>query len=844
MVDNNELKAERDALRAEVEELSHTKDFLYEKWQASERQLRDIHGSKMWRLWMFYIGCRRVVLFPFTVVFGLLSFIRQSFDGLARFLGWCYLGLAVSWISMRARIRRASRRGECLFVPTTTSVDLNGVRPRVLLAMPYHIYPANHGGGVRLFNLVKLLSKRCDLYLLVFSIIGEDDEQRKALEPYCVRLDFHTWVPKHRPDRFDIKPPSAQLFWSEQVTELIRDLVLAHDIDIVQLEYTELGQYAAIVPAGVPVILTEHDISFRTQRRRRKLRFMDRYPESKVYCATRADLRRLLVHEIKVCRESDHLHMMSEIDAEYLSSFLINGGAHLRVAPNGVDCAVLAPKDDLDPRKDILYVGNFQNLPNMDAIEYLVQDVWPILRLRCPNATLTVVGACAEGKITHFDGKNGVHVVGEVPEIAPYYHSHRALAAPIRAGSGTRLKILEAFAAGIPVVSTSLGAEGIVYEDGRHLLIADDAVAFARALEKLLTDDEELENLSREGMELAKARYDWARVADAILADYAELMQSRTRRAALESRPGGIPEARHATAQIINPGSGKAAEPLISVTIPTFHGGDKLVETIDAILKQDIDIPFEIVCVDSGSPQSDIDAMLARGAQVWSIDERDFNHGMTRDLLAKLSRGEILVLLNQDAVPAHDNWLKAITEPLRNGDKNVAAIQGAIREVDNTDERFFWDSCGERFYFTSESNRWIETFQGVGFSTVNCAIRNNVLFRHPFGWAPMMEDKKWQRKVTAQGFLIGYSEEGLAIHTHNYDMRGLIGRCRAEGFGWRFLGETYGLFEMLRDMCRFRVYRELFRGILKRRVRSSAELLFPVLRPITLYWGNHFSNNL
>ena len=68
-----------------------------------------------------------------------------------------------------------------------------------------------------------------------------------------------------------------------------------------------------------------------------------------------------------------------------------------------------------------------------------------------------------------------------------------------------------------------------------------------------------------------------------------------------------------------------------------------------------------------------------------------------------------------------------------------------------------------------------------------------------------------------------------AIHTHNYDMRGLIGRGRAEGFGWQLLGETYGLFEMLRDMCRFRVYRELLRGILKRRVRSSAELLFPAV---------------
>lgn len=543
MVDLSRLEAERSELKEQVDELLSTKDWLYEKWQSSERQLEEIHDSKMWRLWMSYIAVRGVLLAPIMLLLKLPKLIGSAISRAGKFFGWCYLGLSSTVLSLRARLRRGLSETRLTMTEPDGAVP-DGPRPKVLLVMPYHIHPANHGGGVRLFNLVKLLSQSCDLYVLVFSIVGEDVEQRAALEPYCARVDFHRWIPKHRPDRFGIKPPNAQLFWSEKAADLIRNTVLEHHIDIVQLEYAELGQYAEIVPDGVPVILTEHDIAFRTQKRRRALRFVDRYPDSAAYCATKSDLWRLLVHEIKVCRSADRIHTMSKLDGEYLASFLPEGEKNIRVAPNGVDCSALTPPDDNPPRCDVLYVGNFQNLPNMDALEYLVQDVWPILRLNCPNARLTVVGAHAEGNVSHFHGKNGVRVVGEVPEVAPYYHGHRILAVPIRAGSGTRLKILEAFAAGIPVVSTTLGAEGIEYENDRHLVIADDAVAFAAAIETLLSDDEKAERLASEGMELARSRYDWSWVAAAIEADYAELMHSRVNQEEPVLLPRGLEKPR------------------------------------------------------------------------------------------------------------------------------------------------------------------------------------------------------------------------------------------------------------------------------------------------------------
>jgi glycosyltransferase involved in cell wall biosynthesis len=826
-----------------MESLRYERDGYYGELQHALNQLAEIHGSKMWRFWMWSIAVRRlawrVIGLPLRA---LESLGRAAFWVLClpwlmvrlsmrtpQALGWLYLRLSVP---IRFLTRR---RSMALPIPAQAEPDNRpeGRRPRVLIVSPYHIWPPNHGGGARLFNLVRGVHRDVDLHLLIFSRAECDDEQRDALTPYCSSVTFHRWHPRECPDMFRQVPSGAQLFSSDEARRTLQDIVHIHGIDVVQLEYTELGQYAAALPPGVKVILTEHDIAFRSHRRRRAMRFHRRFPEGNAFGESHSNWRRLVDYEIRWAKRADRVHCMSEDDAQYLAGFIPSRADRFRVVANGVDTSGYQPGRDFSQRRGVLYVGNFQNLPNVDALEYLVGDIWPLVRLKDPEATLTVVGANMSERIQRHHGRDGINVVGMVPSLEPYYREHRVLAAPIRAGSGTRLKIMEAFASGLPVVSTSLGAEGIRCTDGHDIAIADRATPFARELLRLLHDDRAAEDMSGAGRRLAESTYSWDTISRTLVADWRELAAEEGE----ERRPGVIDQAGSIPSE---------ADPGIDVTIviPTYRGGAQLERTLEAVSEQTTDLEYEVLCIDSESPAEDVAMMRRLGARVVGIQQRWFNHGLTRDVGAAAARGRILVYINQDATPASVDWLEGMVRPLLKDDPTFAAVQGGILEFPPPHPRFFWDSCGDRFYFTREAPHWAEHHHTLGFSTVNCAIRASVLRSIPFGEAEIMEDKKWQREVARRLLRIEHHPHAAVHHTHVYTTRGLIRRCYSEGYGWKLLGLRYEWRLFLGDLVQPGRLWEAIRAIPSGRVSSFAELFFPVIRPLAVFAGNRFGSKV
>lgn len=719
--------------------------------------------------------------------------------------------------------------------------SLRTARPSVLVVSPYAIYPAVSGGSVRIWNLLRGAAKEFDVHVAVFSTTLDDADQRSALAQFCRSVHFLRREDAAPPKSSSLLPRGAEYFAFDAARRRLRDLAESVDARVVQLEHTELGQFAGLFP-GRKVTLTELDLSFVTAARRRALGFGRRFAVDRLLWSDLVGYRRLLRYEIRSAERCDQVHVMSESDGETLGRYLHDGVRRLRVVDNGVDCARFCPRTAAEaPEHDVLFVGSFGHSPNRDAIEWLLTEIWPRLRRLRPRVRLAIVGAHPPLEVTSRHGRDGIEVFGTVADTAAFYRGARVLLAPIRAGSGTRLKLLEAFASALPVVGTKLAAEGLAVRDGEHLLTAETAEELARATARVLSQPELAEQIGAAARRLAVERYDWQHCAEKLMSAWEELLVEPAGKGEPAAAAAPVPPAEPATAGEVE--GEIAGEVAVSVILPTRNGGERLAQVLREIFRQQIDAPFEVICVDSASDPSDLARMREFPVRIVPIPLASFNHGLTRDLGARVARGRVLVFLNQDAVPADRLWLHRISAPLLRPGR-YAAVQGGIRELQERDQVFYWHSGGSRFYFTSESEGWIAGHGGIGFSTVNAALRRTAWESIPFGWAPILEDKKWQAAAAERGLEIVDLPEAAVLHSHTYDVRTLFRRVASEGYGWRLLGVRYSIAQMARDLVHGETFECWLQGLRSGEMASLAERLFPWVRPLALYWGNRWARDV
>ena len=281
----------------------------------------------------------------------------------------------------------------------------------------------------------------------------------------------------------------------------------------------------------------------------------------------------------------------------------------------------------------------------------------------------------------------------------------------------------------------------------------------------------------------------------------------------------------------------------VSIIIPCHNGGLVLKKTLEAIYRQKTDKQFEVILLDSSLHQDEITKKLREIYPVrwYQIAPSDFNHGGTRDFGASKSQGEFLIFINKDATPATEDWLELMLQPMIDN-QDVYATQGGIWEED-TVPRFFWHCGGSRFNFTSEAAGWMARYFHIGFSTVNCAIRKSVWEKYPFGRTDICEDKKFQKAVHTLEKRIVYAK-GRVYHTHDYNYREIKNLCENYGYGWRLMNENYQLQSVVRDMLIMRNYKELWIAFKQRRRLTFAAWVYPVMRPMWIYKGNHYNKSL
>lgn len=228
--------------------------------------------------------------------------------------------------------------------------------------------------------------------------------------------------------------------------------------------------------------------------------------------------RRMKRFERRECHRFDRVIAVSEADAEVLRSKY--GLTKVGSVPTGVDVEYFkAPAPRARNAREVLFVGSMDWLPNEDGIRWFAENTFRLIRSRIPQVTLTIVGRAPSEALRKFaDRAKGMELTGTVPDVRPYLARATVCVVPLRIGGGTRIKIYEAMAAGLPVVSTTIGAEGLPVRHGEQLLIADTPEEQAESIVRLITNPEDAARFAANALRFVREHGSWNAVAAAFLA--------------------------------------------------------------------------------------------------------------------------------------------------------------------------------------------------------------------------------------------------------------------------------------------------------------------------------------
>jgi glycosyltransferase involved in cell wall biosynthesis len=299
------------------------------------------------------------------------------------------------------------------------------------------------------------------------------------------------------------------------------DFVRSGNFDSIQIEGVHLLTYLPALRAAAPrarIISDWHNIESEILRR-----YSETNPNPLRRLAARRTAQLLEAEELRLLRQCDAHCVASDRERERLLT--LAPGANITTIPNGVDFEFFRPREEaLDPtsRRDILFVGSMDYHANIDAAVWLLDEIWPQMRTRLPGYRLLIVGRNPSPALRSRASEECI-ITGTVDDVRPYYDSAAAVVTPLRVGSGTRLKILEAMAAGVPVVSTSLGAEGIAATPDRDILIADTPIDLTNATERVVSSPAIWKQLSAAGMALVRDQYGWPSLGQRLFAVHERL---------------------------------------------------------------------------------------------------------------------------------------------------------------------------------------------------------------------------------------------------------------------------------------------------------------------------------
>ena len=393
----------------------------------------------------------------------------------------------------------------------------------VLLLTQVLPYPPDSGPKVKTYNVLKYLAARHRVTLVSYVRDTDRAEAISHLETLCAAV--HT-VPMTRHPLHELlylaRSSATGQPWlmarddRPAMRETIDQLARAQHFDVVHADQLNMAQFALRV-CDARKVLDLHNALWTLYRRL----WETLGPGLRRWLFGR-EWRLLRRYEGQMCRQFDAVLAVSEEDRRAL----IDVGARddIRVIPIAIDTDEVAMVERAPTAPNVMHMGTMFWPPNVDGILWFLREIYPLVKATVLNVRCTLIGARPPQEIVQFGETDpSIRVTGYVDDPAPYLRDSSLMVVPLRAGGGMRVKILNALAQGIPMVSTTLGCEGIAVRPGEHILIADEPAAFAEAVTRLLNDPVLAERLAKNGRALVEAQYDYRVACQPLDRIYGEL---------------------------------------------------------------------------------------------------------------------------------------------------------------------------------------------------------------------------------------------------------------------------------------------------------------------------------